>query len=66
AYLALVGGQTVMDAILANEPIFAGLIGSLIVFVVVSLATKPTPDAIRAEWDRRVNNARTDTAEATV
>ncbi len=66
AYLTLVDGQSVMDAILANEPIFAGLIGSLVAFVAVSLATAPTPDAIRAEWDRRVSNARTDAAETTV
>lgn len=62
AYLALVDGQSVMDAILANEPIFAGLIGSLVVFVAVSLATAPTPDTIRVEWDRRMNNKRADTA----
>ena len=65
-YLALVDGQSAMDAILANEPIFAGLIGSLVVFVAVSLATAPTPAAVRAEWERRVNNARTDATEATV
>ena len=62
AYLALVDGQSAMDAILANEPIFAGLIGSLVVFVAVSLATAPTPDTIRVEWDRRMNNKRADTA----
>lgn len=65
-YLATAGGQSVMDAILANEPIFAGLIGSLVVFVVVSRVSKPTDGAILAEWDRRMNNARTDTSAATI
>jgi SSS family solute:Na+ symporter len=49
--------------IYANEPIFAGLIGSLVTFVVVSLLTRPTSPEIRAEWDRRVN-LRRETAPA--
>jgi SSS family solute:Na+ symporter len=44
--------------IYANEPIFAGLIGSLVTFVVVSVLTRPTSPEIRAEWDRRVNHRR--------
>lgn len=42
----------------ANEPIFAGIGGSLIVYIVVSLMTAPTPAAIRAEWDRRIRTKR--------
>jgi SSS family solute:Na+ symporter len=45
--------------IYANEPIFAGLIVSLLAYVVVSLVTPATPEPIRAEWDRRVNRKRT-------
>ena len=56
------GVMAYMGDIYANEPIFAGLAGSLIAFLVVSLATKPTPDVIRAEWDRRVGRARENTA----
>ena len=55
------GVMAYMGDIYANEPIFAGLIGSLVAFLVVSLATKPTPDAVRAEWDRRVSRARENT-----
>jgi SSS family solute:Na+ symporter len=50
-----------MGDIYANEPIFAGLGGSLVAFLVVSLVTKPTPDTVRAEWDRRVSRARENT-----
>ena len=52
------GTMAVYGDIYANEPIFAGLIGSLLTFVVVSLLTRPTSPEIRAEWDRRVNHRR--------
>jgi solute:Na+ symporter, SSS family len=51
--------------IYANEPIFAGLIGSLLTFVAVSLLTPPTSPDVRSEWDRRVNRKR-ETADASV
>jgi SSS family solute:Na+ symporter len=61
------GTMAVYGDIYANEPIFAGLIGSLLTFVVVSLLTRPTSPEIRAEWDRRVNHRReTAAADATV
>lgn len=47
------GSMIVMGDIYANAPIFAGLAGSLIAFVVVSLLDRPTPDAILREWSRR-------------
>lgn len=50
-----------LDGILANEPIYAGLLTSLITFVVVSLLTPRTPDDVRAEWDARIR-ADADTA----
>jgi len=37
----------------ANEPIYWGLVSGLVVFVVGSLASKPTDPEVLAEWDRR-------------
>ncbi|HEY5879249.1 MAG TPA: sodium:solute symporter [Nakamurella sp.] len=53
------GTMLVYGDIYANQPIFAGLIASLVTYMAVSLVTTPTPDHIRAEWDRRVNRPRT-------
>ncbi|WP_026553708.1 sodium:solute symporter [Arthrobacter sp. 35W] len=50
------------DGIYANEPIYFGLIASLLVYIAVSLATKPTDAAIRTEWDARVAGAKLDEA----
>lgn len=55
----VVGGLSVVGlmiayGILANEPIYYGLIASLVVYVVVSLATKPTDAAVLAAWRRRL------------
>ena len=55
------GTMALVGDIYANEPIYAGLIASLVTFVAVSLATPATPAHIRAEWDRRVNRKRTAT-----
>lgn len=51
------GSMIVMGDIYANAPIFAGLGGSLIAFVVVSLLDRPTPAAILREWKRRSSPA---------
>jgi SSS family solute:Na+ symporter len=48
------------DGVYANEPIYYGLAASLVVYIVVSLSTKPTPDAIRKAWDARVAGAKLD------
>ena len=53
------GGLTVLGTmawkgILANEPIYYGLLASLIVFVVVSLSTRPTDPAVLAAWRDRL------------
>ncbi len=53
-----VGTMLFYGDIYANEPVFAGLIGSLVAFVAVSWSTRPTPEAIREEWDRRINSRR--------
>ncbi|BBJ40633.1 hypothetical protein SSPO_033510 [Streptomyces antimycoticus] len=54
-----VGGLTVIalmgwKGILANEPIYFGLLASLVAYVAVSLATKPTDAAILDAWRRRL------------
>lgn len=57
------GAMIVMGDIYANMPIFIGLGGSLLSYVVVSLLDKPTPAAILREWNSRSSAPR---AEATV
>lgn len=42
------------DGIYANEPIYYGLIASALVYIVASLATKPTPPAVREFWEDRL------------
>ncbi|WP_306320430.1 MULTISPECIES: sodium:solute symporter [unclassified Streptomyces] len=54
-----VGGLTVIGAmwrygILANEPVYFGLVASLVVYVIVSLATRPTDAAVLANWRERL------------
>ncbi|MEU8744697.1 sodium:solute symporter [Streptomyces parvulus] len=54
-----VGGLTVVGlmagfGVLANEPIYYGLLASLAVYVAVSLATRPTDEAILAAWRERL------------
>ena len=54
-----VGGVTVVafmwaKGILANEPIYYGLLASLLTYVVVSLATKPTDPAVLEAWRKRL------------
>ncbi|GAA3633334.1 sodium:solute symporter family protein [Microlunatus ginsengisoli] len=52
------GTMIAVGDIYANSPIFAGLAGSLVAYVVGSLASKPTPQAIRDEWDARIGHER--------
>ena len=47
---------SMLDGIAANEPIFYGLIASLVTYVGVSLATKPVDVTVRNEWDERVRS----------
>ncbi|MFC9241902.1 sodium:solute symporter [Streptomyces decoyicus] len=54
-----VGGLTVVGlmvslGVLANEPIYYGLIASLVAYVAVSLATKPTDPEVLAAWRARL------------
>jgi Na+/proline symporter len=52
------GTMVIVGDIYANSPIFVGLIGSLVAYVVGSLLSKPTSERIRAEWDRRITSER--------
>ncbi|MGW7005778.1 sodium:solute symporter [Streptomyces sp. NPDC054933] len=54
-----VGGATVIGlmawkGILANEPVYYGLLASLAAYMAVSLATKPTDEATLAAWRERL------------
>jgi SSS family solute:Na+ symporter len=52
------GGLAYAGDLYANAPIFEGLGTSLIAYVIASLASKPTSETIRAEWDRRIGHQR--------
>ncbi|MEU9256115.1 sodium:solute symporter [Streptomyces sp. NPDC048270] len=61
------GGLTVItlmvtEGVLANEPVYYGLAVSLVAYLAVSLATRPTDAAILDRWRRRL--AGEDTAQA--
>lgn len=47
-------GLMVWKGILANEPVYYGLLASLVAYVAVSLATKPTDAAVLAAWRERL------------
>ncbi|MGV9339691.1 sodium:solute symporter [Streptomyces sp. NPDC003688] len=55
----IVGGLAVIGlmasyGVLANEPVYYGLLASLVAYVVVSLATKPTDERVLAVWRDRL------------
>ncbi|MEU2431293.1 sodium:solute symporter [Streptomyces sp. NPDC007861] len=67
----VVGGLAVIGlmwhyGILANEPVYYGLLASLATYVAVSLATPPTDAAVLAHWRERLagRGGPSDTAEA--
>ncbi|MCX5090415.1 sodium:solute symporter [Streptomyces sp. NBC_00365] len=65
----VVGGLTVIGlmatyGILANEPVYYGLLSSLVAYVIVSLATPATDPAVLAAWRERLAGRGAD-AEAT-
>jgi SSS family solute:Na+ symporter len=64
--LVTLGTMAYLGDIYANEPIFAGLAASLVAYVAVSLATRPTDAAVLAEWDRRVARAKAPAATQSV
>ena len=65
-----VGGLSVIGlmwsyGILANEPVYYGLLASLAAYVIVSLATRPTDAAVLAQWRARLAGQDPDAAEHT-
>lgn len=54
----------VAHGVLANEPIYYGLIGSAIAFVAVSLFSRPTDPKVQEAWEARLHESRT--ADVTV
>ncbi|AJP02120.1 sodium:solute symporter [Streptomyces cyaneogriseus subsp. noncyanogenus] len=48
--------------VLANEPVYYGLLASLAAYVAVSLATKPTDEAVLAAWRDRLAGRASETA----
>ncbi|MEU7703055.1 MULTISPECIES: sodium:solute symporter [unclassified Streptomyces] len=65
-----VGGLAVIGlmwayGILANEPVYYGLLASLAAYVIVSLATRPTDAAVLAHWRARLAGRETPEADAT-
>lgn len=59
--LVTLGTMAVLGDVLANEPIYFGLVSSLITYIVVSLATPRTSTEVLRVWDDRL--AGRDTAE---
>jgi hypothetical protein len=51
---AAVVGLMAWKGILANEPVYYGLLASLVAYAAVSLATKPTDAAVLAAWRERL------------
>jgi solute:Na+ symporter, SSS family len=67
----VVGGGAVIGlmasyGILANEPVYYGLLSSLAAYLIVSLATKPTDPAILANWRERLAGRSTEDEEPPV
>jgi len=55
----IVGGLAVIGlmagyGILANEPVYYGLVSSLVAYAAVSLGTKPTDEVVLATWRERL------------
>jgi SSS family solute:Na+ symporter len=49
-----INAKAPLDGIYANEPIYYGLLASAVVYVAVSLLTKPTDPQVMRNWQRRV------------
>jgi SSS family solute:Na+ symporter len=50
-----INAKAPLDGIYANEPIYYGLLASAVVYVAVSLLTKPTDPQVMRNWQRRVS-----------
>jgi len=49
-----ISAKAPLDGIYANEPIYYGLLASAVVYIAVSLLTKPTDPQVMRNWQRRV------------
>ena len=49
-----INAEVPLDGVYANEPIYYGLLASALVYVAVSLLTKPTDPAVMKNWHERV------------
>jgi SSS family solute:Na+ symporter len=49
-----VNAKAPLDGVFANEPIYFGLVSSAVVYVAVSLLTRPTDPQVMRNWVRRV------------
>ncbi|MET4589649.1 sodium:solute symporter [Arthrobacter sp. 754] len=49
-----ISAEVPLDGVFANEPIYFGLIASALVYVAVSLLTRPTDPQVMRNWVRRV------------
>ncbi|NGN94818.1 sodium:solute symporter [Nocardioides sp. KC13] len=52
--VATLGTMAVVGDVLANEPVYAGLVVSAVAYVLVSLLTRPTDPAVMREWTSRL------------
>ena len=52
--VATLGTMAIVGDVLANEPVYAGLVVSAVAYVLVSLATRPTEPAVMREWTDRL------------
>ncbi|MGO1911894.1 MAG: sodium:solute symporter, partial [Corynebacterium sp.] len=52
-----VNAEESLGGVLANEPIYVGLVASFVVYVAVSLATPPTDPQVLAKWTARIKGA---------
>lgn len=53
-----INAEKPLDGVYANEPIYFGLLASAVVFVIVSLLSKPTDPAVMKAWTDRVAGTR--------
>jgi SSS family solute:Na+ symporter len=49
-----INAEVPLDGIYANEPIYYGLLASAVVYVAVSLLTRPTDPTVMKNWQDRV------------
>ncbi|MEE2569793.1 sodium:solute symporter [Pseudarthrobacter sp. J64] len=55
-----INAKAPLDGVYANEPIYYGLIASAVVYVAVSLLSRPTDPAVMSAWNARVAGASTE------